>query len=145
MPKTRTVVKTTDNLNSELGKLAAEVLKDWFDGDDYDLPNIILASMAVVEKYSVTFSKLESQDKYQAAQSLAPIIVDLLVSWEKISAEDGEALKKKLSRSVDLIKGIVNVAIYVSKHPSVIQLEELVKEKTKGCFTSCRGKKEESN
>lgn len=144
MPKTRTVVKTETGLNKELGTLAAQVLKDWFQDRDPNFANIVLASMMVVEKYSASITKLESQDKFQAAQTLIPIIVDLMVTWGKMTEEEGETLKKKLARSVDLVQGLIEAYVMVSKHPAYIQFEEAVKEKAQGCFAFCRGKRAES-
>jgi hypothetical protein len=140
-PQSRTVVKTENVLNEELGKLAAQVLKEWFKDRDSNIPNIVLGSMLVVEKYSASISLLGSKDKFQAAQALIPIIVDLLVLWGKLSKDDGEELKKKLALSVDLVKGLIEVYIEVSKHPAYIQFEQAVKEKTQGCLSACRGKR----
>lgn len=136
----RAVIKTKEVVVSELTTLADQFLRAWFNDHDSDFAGIVLAAMAVVEKYSSTIATLSSKDKFAAAETIIPIVIDIAVSAGKLSKEDGEALKQKMAISMDLVKALIETYILVSNNPSVIQAQEYVEDKAQKCWKSCTSK-----
>jgi hypothetical protein len=141
MTKLRTIVKTEATLDKELSTLSEKIVENWFQDREPNIPNVVMTSTMIVEKYSGSVSKLESKDKFRAAQTLIPVIVDLLVVSGKISVSDGATLKETLNLSVELIKELIEAYVILSKNPTYLQFEAAVKDNGSKCFAGCYGKK----
>lgn len=139
-PKVVTRVVTRDTLLEQMKSLANVVLQPWLKENDLNFASAILVSMQIVEKFSEEQGKLAGPDKLNAAISLIPTIVDLAVTYGKITPQDADTLRTRLQTGGEIVKQIIAAYVLISKHPAVIQAQEAVEEAAKKCWGSCKTK-----
>lgn len=133
----RAIVKSREVVVQEITELAQDFLRAWFADHDSDFVGVVLAAMAVVEKYSSTIATLSSKDKFAAAEVIIPIVIDIAVAAGKMSKDDGEVLKDKMKISMELVKALIETFILISNNPVIIQAENYVVENTHKCYGKC--------
>lgn len=139
-PRVVTRVVTRDTLLEQMKSLANVVLQPWLKENDLNFASAILVSMQIVEKFSEEQGKLAGSDKLNAAIALIPAVVDLAVTYGKITPQDADTLRSRLQTGGDIVKQIIAAYVIISKHPAFIQAQEAVEEAAKKCWGSCKTK-----
>lgn len=103
---------------------------EWFQTHSPNIHNVVLLAMNLVERYNQASEQpLSSQGKLRLAIDAMESIVIEASQRKLITGAEAEVLLRYLAYGDDFIVPLVEVAIEVSKHPTVVQLVDEVRTK----------------
>lgn len=98
----------------------------------------VLMATECVEEYSkLSKEKLHGDSKLQLAKATVPRVVQSAVEQGFVTAEEATGLQMTATLGVDVIGGVIEALIEVSKHPTVVQAVDRAKKKCaegQGCL-----------
>lgn len=97
-------------------------------GNQANLFDIITVSMSLVEQ--IKDKTLAGEDKKDMAKDFLVPVIDFLVSINKLSLVEGEAIKTNLKQQSDTIDLFIDTAAYLTNNPDLINMPKHV---TKAC------------
>lgn len=127
-------------LNTENITKYAEIIKSVINRvvkkDTITFFDIVTIAMGVVEQLSPEF-KAKGENKKSIAKSMIPLVVDILVTLDKVKANDADELKKDLLDKAEMIDQFIDTAALLTNDPDLINTGKWIVKTGKKVAKSC--------
>ena len=125
-------------------EFARKYLDEWSSNNDVNILSLVQLSMSIVENVGKSHH-LNGKQKYELFIVILPSTLDLLAQSNLVTPDDVTKWKKQLEENKVLIDQTVDLLIYITGRPELIQAKDYVEERVRaGCLGRmfrCGGKK----